>query len=489
MKAAEVKRLTHQLPDNDHHYRKVKPYIEDVPVAEYSWASPQAYEAFRDIKYGVRIHWGVYSLLGVLRDASWPFLPISNMERQRYQELYKTWNPRAFDAKEWIDLFADNGIKMFAFTTKHHDGFSMYDTKTRVRRRVNWTASGGPRIESCDLAYSIMETPFRRDVVKELCSAGHKRGLKIALYYSHPDWHDADFRPYGYHPLQVPSSPTLMSDFEIAKQRLGNRSVLVPDPSPEEVDRMMQRHRAQLLELVSNYGRVDMISLDQWLGPAVWPKLRATLLEIRKIRPDVMLRARGIGNYGDYYTPEGFVPGSKENSDVPWMVIYPLANGFSFDPVSENYKGAAWIIKNLVDSVAKGGSFQVGIGPDGTGKFHPSAVAQIREAGAWLKVNDEGIYSTRPREGSLWSEGDDIRYTRTKDSRRVYAFTLRWPGTSIALKTVRPRPGTDVCMLGTAQKLAWRTDSERGVVIDIPAALQNESRRPCQFAWAFRIEA
>ena len=114
--------------------------------------------------------------------------------------------PAGFDADEWTSLFAENGMRMFAFTTKHHEGFSMFDTKTRVRQRVRWDAPGTPQIEDCDLAYSIMETPFRRDIVKELCDAGRKRGLRIALYFSHPDWYDADFRPYAEHPVTVPSA-------------------------------------------------------------------------------------------------------------------------------------------------------------------------------------------------------------------------------------------------------------------------------------------
>src|ERR1039457_4971609 len=159
-------------------YDRVGRYVEDNPVPGYRWASGRAYEQFRDMKYGVRIHWGLYSIWG--RDGeSWPFLLMPFEERQRYQDLYRTWNPAGFDADEWTQLFAESGMKMFAFTSKHHEGFSMFDTKTRVRRRVNWTAAGGPRIEPCDLAYNIMETPFRRDVVKELCDAGRKRGLKI----------------------------------------------------------------------------------------------------------------------------------------------------------------------------------------------------------------------------------------------------------------------------------------------------------------------
>ena len=162
------------------------------------------------MKFGVRIHWGIYSIWH--RGAeSWPYLPMSLPDRQTYNSLYKTWNPAAFDAESWMDDFHESGLKMFAFTTKHHEGFSMFDTKTRVKSRANWTAPGGPRLESCDLAYSIMETPFRRDIVKELCDAAHKRDIKIDLYFSHPDWYDADFRPYVAHPLQIPSSAQWMS--------------------------------------------------------------------------------------------------------------------------------------------------------------------------------------------------------------------------------------------------------------------------------------
>jgi alpha-L-fucosidase len=149
------------------------------------------------MKVGVRVHWGIYSILEKGNE-SWPFLAMPFAERDRYNQLYRTWNPVGFDADRWTSLFSDAGARMFAFTTKHHEGFSMFDARTRVRSRANWAAEGGPRMESCDLAYSIMETPFRRDVVKELCAAAHRRNLRIALYFSHPDWYDADFRPYCY---------------------------------------------------------------------------------------------------------------------------------------------------------------------------------------------------------------------------------------------------------------------------------------------------
>ncbi len=473
----------HHLPIEDPHYRRVRSYIEEVPQQGYHWASPAAYEAFNDMKYGVRIHWGLYAVAHFSGE-SWPFLNLSYSERAHYNEMYKTWNPSAFDADEWTSLFSENGMRMFAFTTKHHEGFSMFDTRTRVQRRIRWDGPNGPAIENSDLAYSIMETPFRRDVVKELCAAGHKRNLRIALYFSHPDWYDADFRPYADHPAQTSNAAELDPEWQDSQKRLGKLLWMAPDPTPDAVTRMMARHRAQLEELLTNYGEINMLSLDQWLGPKVWPQLRETLFRIREIQPNVMIRARGIGNYGDYYTPEGFIPGDKANTGMPWMVIYPLGKGFSFDPLGSNYKGAKWIVDNIIDTAAKGGSFQVGIGPDATGRFHPTAIEQVKQVGAWLKTCGPGIYATRPRDGDSWREGDTVRFTRSKDQRTIYCFALQWPGKALQLRTVRPLPGSRITQLGHPDPSRWKFDSASGLTIELPESPANES----SYAWGWKIQ-
>ena len=148
-----------RLPSTDFHFKASQDYVESDPDADYRHASAEAIEAFRDIKYGVRIHWGIYSILGQPGE-SWPFLKMSFQQKQDYQELYKTWNPTGFNADEWIRLFHEAGIRYAVIVPKHHDGFCMFDTK--------------------QTDYNIMNSPFGRDVVGEL-------SLRKSQYGLHPE--------------------------------------------------------------------------------------------------------------------------------------------------------------------------------------------------------------------------------------------------------------------------------------------------------------
>jgi alpha-L-fucosidase len=227
-----------------------------------------------------------------------------------------------------------------------------------------------------------------------------------------------------------------------------------------------------------------------WLGKPVWEGTKETVKMMRRLQPDVMIRARGIGNYGDYFQPEQNyssppAPGDKDHTNMPWMNICLLGDIFSYDPVAEHYKGTQWVVSRLVDCVAKGGSFMVCIGPDADGKFHPEAVRQLEAVGKWLKINGEGIYETRNRE--VWKSGD-IRFTRSKDNRRVYAFVETFPGRELIIPSVTPKKKSEVQLLGYSKPLKWSPAGDGGIKVEIPAALQSSENRPCEYAWTFRFE-
>jgi alpha-L-fucosidase len=314
------------------------------------------------------------------------------------------------------------------------------------------------------------------------------------LYFSHPDWYDADFRPYGYDPTFYPQA-IQSKDFGGNAAQLANTKLLMPVlyanapvPTQAERDRMMARHRQQLTELLSNYGKIDMVCLDIQLGESVWPQLRETMLQLRKLQPDVMFRNRGIGQYGDYETPERVIPGNKKEGSLPWFVIYPLAKNFDYDNNADDYKGGDWIIRSLVDSVAKGGNFMLGVGPDANGRFNRKAIENIETAGAWLKINGEGIYATRAREGDLWHEGDEIRYTQSKDHQTIYAFSLHFPGKAVVLKTVEPMAGSPVYLFGYTKPLTWNYSPTDGTVIQMPEELQDPAKQKDFFVCGFKIQ-
>lgn len=454
----------------------------------YLHAGQAALERFWDWKFGIRIHWSVYSITGIGPE-SWPLTSGENATptfREQYEELYKWWNPSRFDADEWTDLMRRAGMRFFSFTTKHHDGFSLFATRTKVRRRRVHVGPDAGKIVPCNLHYSIMEGPYKRDIVRELVRAARRRDLGVSLYFSHIDWFDSDFRIDQWN-YQRDAAYTRQSD-------------------PAGFARMTARHREQLRELCTNYGPLDMLSLDMNFPPdaATDRELVETVKMMRRLQPSMMIRQRGIGPYGDYATPECYVPVSAASAadgcisggaaaavveQRPWKVIFPGGRHFSHI-WNDAYKPAAWIIETLADVAAKGGVFQVGYGPGPDGRFDAQVVSRLEEAGDWLKVNGEGIYATRPFR--TVGEGLEVRYTRSKDGKHVYAIMLRWPAPQfglgeLRLREVRARPGSAIRLLGRREPLRWKQDAQ-SLRIELPEALRDEARRPSRYASIFKIE-
>jgi len=429
----------------------------------YHHAPQAAIEAFKDRKFGIRIHWGLYCLIG--SDASWALAGANRQFWDAYNVFYQFFNPTSFDADAWMELFEQAGARYFTFTTKHHDGFSMWPTRVlqdSIKLTPKGFGYGGvEHTEKVIQSYSIQDGPYKKDIVRSMVEAGRRKGMGIGLYYSHVDWHDP---AYAWDPFNQHYDPHFTRESD-----------------PERWKTFIAHEREQLRELMANYGRVDYLDFDIGWPQAAADDLAEITMMVRKMQPDVIIRGRGIGAYGDYYTPERKIPGGP--SEGVWKVIYPCGEAFSYLP-NDSYKPAEWIVESLIGIVAKGGNFEVGVGPMPSGEWPTETVERLKYTGDWLRVNGEAIYNTRPRK--VFREGNNIWFTSSKDGRYVYAIHIGWPGENFTTRSVRAVKGSQISMLGVDQPLEWEQDNAT-LRVSIPPAIADH--KPCQQAYAFKIVA
>jgi len=313
--------------------------------SDYRHASDEAYEAWMDRKFGMRIIWGIYSQLGL--DATWPTLGASDEFKEIYNTLWQVFNPVAFDAEEWAQLAEDAGMTYFVFTTKHCDGFSMFDTKSTMNvkmRKPVGKVSGIGNVIDTTMHYSIMETLFPRDVLREITDAFRAKDMGIGFYYTNNDWYDINQRFEKKH-MNYDPTYTLESD-------------------PEGCRKAIERQTTQLRELCTNYGKVDQFGFDEGLPESLWPETVKMIKMVRELQPDALFRHRGLGNYGDYQTPEHWLPEGPDDPRLgkPWQAIEHYGTRWAWQP-NDTYYGREWILESLIDCASKGGNFMLGVSP------------------------------------------------------------------------------------------------------------------------------
>ncbi len=355
---------------------------------------------FRDAKFGAFIHFGLYSELGGYYKGKGPYDPAEQImglgERhmvipwQEYQaEVGGAFNPAKFNAHEWVSLIKSAGQKYVIVTAKHHDGFAMFRTATTH--------------------YNVVEqTPFARDVIKELADECHRQGIAFCIYYSIGDW-TAD---------------------------------KVMDPKFASYHDYMF---AQLKELMTQYGKIPMIWFDNfWYVNDQWstdlPHAKELYAYMRQLNPDVLVNdrcGRGASSTdGDYATPENQLKGSQQSRYFEVVMTDTADDNWGWVKGATNYRSAATVIHNLIDSTSKGGNFVLNVGPMASGEFPPEHVALLKTIGAWVAVNGEAIYGTTPAPECQVEKQDDFRCYATQKDNNIYLHVLNWPAAGVT-RTVK----------------------------------------------------
>lgn len=398
---------------------------------------------WQDQKFGVLMHWGLYSVPGIVE--SWSICSEDWIVRERkptYEED-KAWywsqkdslNPVNFDPSKWADVMKKAGMKYMIFTTKHHDGFCMFDTKYTD--------------------FSIAHGPFGKDprhnIAKEVFNAYRNKGFMIGCYFSKPDWHCKWFwNPY----------------YATPNRRINYKKQQHPD--------WWQNYRKftqnQLNELTTDYGNIDILWLDGgWItGDEIG--LDTILVDARKRNPGMISVDRTIrGKNENYQTPEQGIPAKQ--LDIPWESCITLSHAWGWTP-NAKFKSPNKVIGILSEIVAKGGCLALGVGPKADGTLQPEVVKNLLQIGNWLNKNGQAIYSTvnaaHYNDGKVW-------FTADKNGKTLYAIYALEDGekTPKTITWTENKPKGKLVLLQNGKSVKYIVKGNQ-VTVTLPSGLKNE---------------
>ncbi len=380
--------------------------------ANFLKADKQDVQQWQEMKFGLFIHWGPVSLKGTeigwsrggqrwgRNDKSTGSIPV-----EIYDNLYKQFNPVKFDADEWIRTAKDAGMKYLVFTSKHHDGFSMFDSK--------------------QTDYKISNSPFKRDVVKELAYACHKAGLKLGYYYSPVDWYHPDYRTKNH-------------------------------------SRYIKFMHGQLREICSNYGKIDIIWFDGLGGkPEDWDSENLFKM-IRRLQPHVIINNRA-GLPADHDTPEQRI--GKFQNDRPWETCMTICRQWAWKP-NDQMKSLKQCIDTLVRVVGGDGNLLFNVGPMPDGRIELRQVERLNEMGSWLEKYGQSIYATRggPFKTGGWGAS-------TFRGNTVYIHVLNWREDTLTLPPIPKKIIASSVMSGGTVTVK---QTQRAIEISVPKSYRQD---------------
>ena len=384
---------------------------------------------WREARFGMFIHWGLYSIpagewKGSTNHAEW-IRTTAQIPLEEYNKFVHQFNPTRFNAAEWVSIAKATGMKYIVITSKHHDGFSLFDSKYTD--------------------FNVMSTPFERNILKELVDACHKEGIKICFYHSIMDWHHPDYLP--------------RREWEKGRSTQG-----------AEFNRYVQYMKNQLKELLTNYGEIGVLWFDgEW--EEMWNSQYGKDLYnyVRSLQPSIIINNRvGAGRAGmegltkegefagDFGTPEQEIPPTGLPG-VDWETCMTMNDHWGFNKADTNWKSSEDLIRKLVDIASKGGNFLLNVGPTSEGLFPQASIDRLQKIGQWMKVNGESIYGTQasPFHSTPW--GRCTRKTSPEGDARLYLHLFQWPNDG---KLSLPGLGSE------PRKAYMLIDQSRALIVD-----------------------
>ena len=440
----------------------------DQETINYLEESPESFDQrmkwWRDDRFGMFIHWGVYAIPAgkyngkeVKGIGEW-IMKHGEIPVIEYEKYAKQFNPVKFDADEWVRILKDAGMKYLVITSKHHDGFAIWDSKVSN--------------------YDIVDfAPYGKDILQALSKACKEQGIKFGLYHSIMDWHHPDAQAYSY----------LKND---PKKREDNKEHFA--------DYLETYMKPQVKELIDNYDP-DIIWFDgEWIEEFTHKQGQELYQYVRTLNPSILINNRvdkgrsgmqGMNKVdkkyaGDFGTPEQEI--LETASTLDWESCMTMNDTWGFKKSDHNWKSTKELVHNLIDVTAKGGNYLLNVGPTAEGLIPAPSVERLKQIGIWLNVNGEAIYGTEKLQHN-YKQGEHIFFTKQKGSPVYFTIILEKPKEHLILKNLKPKDNSTIKLLGFDEPLKWEFNEEKGLKITIPKNILKTWNNN-SFAWVFRVQ-